>query len=218
MGRARPLATHFVEPQDPRNSAMFIELAEYLRCHGDHEETYLVMTPDRVENRVVLEGTVGCPRCRREYRIEEGLVDFLPPDVRYTPPEPAAGVAPETIRALMGMTGPGGYAVLLGSAGSLAPALARLLDGVHLVTVNPPAMVKSTPEISRLRAIDRIPLRGSMARAVVVGAEHASAPWLEDACRILLRGLRLVSLTETPGPVGATVLAVGDGMWVGQKA
>lgn len=196
---------------------MFIELAEYLLCNGDHEPTYLVMTPDRMENRIVLEGTVGCPRCRREYRIENGLLDFLPLDVRYDPPDPASGVSAETIRALMGITGPGGYVVLIGSAASLAPALAGLLDGVHLVAVNPPATLETTPEISRLRGRDRIPLRASMARAVVIGAEHAIDPWLDDACRILLRGLRLVVLTDDPGPVGAQALAAGDGMWVGQK-
>lgn len=198
---------------------MFVELAEYLLCNGDHEETYLVMMPDRVENRAVLEGTVGCPRCSREFRIDNGLVDFTPPDVRHEPPDPpSSDVSADTIRALMGITGPGGYAVLIGSAGSLAPDLAKLLDGVHLVAVNPPVTLEHTAGVSRLRGHDRIPLRASMARAVVVGAEHATDPWLDDACRVLLRGLRLVLLTDEPGPVSAKALAVGDGMWVGQKA
>jgi hypothetical protein len=108
--------------------------------------------------------------------------------------------------------------VLIGSAGSLAPALAGLIDGVHLVVVNPPASLDTASGVSRLRGQGRIPLRASTARAVVVGAEHAQKPWLDDACRVLLRGLRLVVLTEDPGPVGAKVLAAGDGMWVGQKA
>ena len=35
---------------------MFIELAEFLRCPGDHEEEFCVVTPDRMEGRHIPTG------------------------------------------------------------------------------------------------------------------------------------------------------------------
>ena len=43
---------------------MFIELTDHLRCPADHEESYLVLLPDRMEGRSVRERAAGLPGLR----------------------------------------------------------------------------------------------------------------------------------------------------------
>ncbi len=196
---------------------MFIELAEFLRCPADHEEqSYCVIVPDQMLDRVVRSGSIGCPVCKREYPIVDGaaLFDGVPPQELET--EPADAPVPKAIRALLGLTGPGGYVVVVGSAALIAEPLAALLRDTHLVAVNPPDLEWSSTS-SALCSQGRIPLRDSMARGVVVGVEHATEHWLRECARVLLNGLRLVVLSEDVTVDGVEQLAVGDGMWVGRK-
>jgi uncharacterized protein YbaR (Trm112 family) len=55
---------------------MFIELTDHLRCPAEHEESYLVLLPDRMEARSVRSGRLGCPACGRTYAVEEGVLDL----------------------------------------------------------------------------------------------------------------------------------------------
>lgn len=198
---------------------MFIELAEYLQCPADHEQrTYCVVVPDVMVGRDVQTGSIGCPICEREYPIVDGEAHF-----GASPPRSAsedAGLSPpdtETVHALLGLAGPGGYVVLVGAAGHLAPALAEKMQGVHVISINPPARVPSDARVSVLRDDTRIPLHDSMARGVVVGADHTSPAWLGEAVRVLLRGLRLVILRDDVTIAGVTVLAQERGLGVGMK-
>ena len=92
------------------------------------------------------------------------------------------------------------------------------MDGVHFVGVNPPADMGEQPMVSLLYASEKVPLRTAIARGVVVGADLAISPWLVEAHRVLLRGRRFVVESEDPElPIGLTRLAVGEGLWVGEK-
>ena len=55
---------------------MFIELVDALRCPQPHAESWLVVASTRTQARHILEGTLGCPVCRAEYPIVDGVVDF----------------------------------------------------------------------------------------------------------------------------------------------
>ena len=55
---------------------MHIELTEMLRCPEPHELGFLVLSTGEMVGRMIRSGLVGCPVCRREYRIVEGIVDF----------------------------------------------------------------------------------------------------------------------------------------------
>ena len=179
---------------------------------------HLVLVPDRMVGRMVLEGTIGCPVCRREYPVRAGiaLFDDEGPETPAAPaPDPALA---EAVRALLGLSNPGGYVVLVGTACALAPSLASLLGGVHLVGINAPPGTEVTPSLSLLAHAGGIPLRTGMARGVVLGAEAAVSPWLGEGARVLLAGLRLVALREAvAAPDGVTVVAAGQGLWVGEK-
>lgn len=197
---------------------MFIELTEFLRCPLRHEgKAYCLLVPERVEGRDVVAGIVACPDCRREFRIEDGVADLRHPDEAATPPDRADEhdlPTVESVHALLGLEGPGGYVVLVGSAARLAPGLADLLEHVHLVLVNAPDAVAAT---SALLGTRQIPLRSSMARGVVLGRELATPPWLAEGARVLLRGLRMVVLAEDVEVAGVAPLASGQGMWVGRR-
>ena len=73
------------------------------------------------------------------------------------------------------------------------------MGGIHFVGVDPPADVEESLVLSLLRAPGMIPLRPSMARGVVVGADRAGAVWFEEAQRVLLRGRRFVVEMEAVG-------------------
>ena len=102
---------------------MFIELTDQLRCPADHPESFLVLIPDEMEGRRVVRGTLGCPVCHAEYRIEAGVADFqgaplsrgavprdsLAPGSRQAAPagrsvvqDPCARVAPSRSRGSLG--------------------------------------------------------------------------------------------------------------------
>jgi uncharacterized protein YbaR (Trm112 family) len=206
---------------------MHIELTEMLRCPEQHESAFLVLSTGEMVGRMVRFGLVGCPVCRREYRIVDGMVDFSGSEQREmgsgpSTPLPASRFPPPAdsaaLQALLDLSGPGGFVVLVGEAARHADGLAGLMGGIHFVGVNAPAGVDELPILSLLRAPASIPLRPAIARAVVVGRDVASAPWLAEAAAVLLRGRRYVVESEAfDAPAGINKLASGDGLWVGEK-
>lgn len=274
---------------------MFIELTEMLRCPRDHAESYVVAAPIVMDGRRIVRGVVGCPECKAEFPIVDGVVYFVEeasgeprgpagrgPAVRgkdaggpagFAPnlpaPEggarggsarlgglrPSASAAPPSspggpaahlpvsgrevdappspdapaarpplpdydaaaLAAFLNLSGPGGYVALAGRAARLAPEIVALLPGVHVVAVNPPAGVVPLPMLSVLESPRRLPFKSGTLRAVALGADHAGAPWLADAVRVLLPGLRLVVEDERAGPEGVSELARGAGLFVGSK-
>jgi hypothetical protein len=209
---------------------MHIELTEMLRCPEPHREEMLVLSTGEMRGRMVRSGLVGCPLCRKEFPISNGIVNFRRSRARvsrdeatatprtHVPPSPVPSADATKLQALLEISGPGGFVVLVGSAVRQAPALARLMEGVHFVGVNPPGDMSEEAALSLLYATEKVPLKTAIARGVVVGADLAVSPWLVEAHRVLLRGRRLVVETEDPElPIGLDRLAVGEGLWVGEK-
>lgn len=203
---------------------MHIELTEMLRCPEPHQEGFLVLSTGEMSGRMVRHGLVGCPVCQREYRIVDGVVHFEGAGTRDAgrgvshatrPPSPVP--RPDVLQALLDLSGPGGYVVLLGTAARAGAELAPLVGGIHCIGVNAPDDLAELPVLSLLRCASLIPLRGAMARGVVVGAELASPAWLAEAVRVLLRGRRLVVADEEAVPAGVRHLVTGQGLWVGEK-
>src|SRR5216110_2751166 len=200
-----------------------------LRCPEPHGEAFLVTSTGEMLGRMVRSGILGCPICRREFPIVKGIVNFAGSGMRDAGCEPPADathpasriphpVDSETLQALLDLSGPGGYVVLVGSAARHAVGLAGLMGGIHFVAINAPSEVEELPVLSLLACAKMIPLRGAMARSLVVGADWAGDPWLGEAQRVLLRGRRLVIEAErVKPPSGVTQLAIGEGLWVGEK-
>jgi uncharacterized protein YbaR (Trm112 family) len=207
---------------------MHIELTEMLRCPETHPEGMLVLSTGEMLGRMVRSGLVGCPVCRNEYPIRDGIVDFTGsgergavPDRTATSPAPRSPLpAPDapTIQALLELSGPGGFVVLLGAGARHAVGLAALMPGIHFIGINVPPDLEELPVLSLLRSERGVPLRKSIARGVVVGVDLGAEPWLLEAERVLLRGRRVV--VEGRGvtlPPGLNQLAAADALVVGVR-
>jgi uncharacterized protein YbaR (Trm112 family) len=191
---------------------MFIELTDHLRCPADHEESYLVLLPDRMEDRSVREGRLGCPVCGRTYSVAEGVLD-LGGEVRQTPE--ATLLEPESLTALVGLSGPGGYLVLVGGPAARWHEVAELNPGVGLVAVNPGPEVVDAPGISVLRS-GSLPLKSRSMRGVVLGSPYGSDPrWVNDGARVVLPGLRVAGEGRVPESAAIDLMAMAGGVWVG---
>ena len=200
-----------------------------LRCPEPHGETHLVMSTGEMMGRMVRSGILGCPVCRREFPVVKGVVHFSgsgmrdagsvgAPQATHLSSRLPHPVDAQTLQALLDLGGPGGYVVLVGAAARHAVGLADVMGGIHFVGVAAPPDVEERPVLSLLACETMIPLRRAMARGVVVGREAATEAWLVDAQRVLLRGRRLVIEGEdVVGPEGVKQLAVGQGLWVGEK-
>ena len=193
---------------------MFIELTDHLRCTADHAEQYLVLLPGTMADRSVQVGELGCPVCHRAYRIVDGIVDFGggPTD------EPAqSALDAEGMLALAGLSGAGGYIALVGGAARPYAGIAAGLPGVGLVGITPPLSLRDASGFSILRG-DRIPLRSSSMRGVVLGPGFGSDPhWVSEALRVTLPGLRIVGEGREPEPGDLELLASAGGCWVASK-
>ena len=190
---------------------MFIELTDVLRCPVDHEEAYLILLPDAVENRTVRGGELGCPVCGRDYRIERGVAELGDPPALDERP---TAVDADGLHALVGIDSPGGYVVLVGAVGSEGAALALQLEGVHVITLNPPEAVVDDGSFSMVLG-DRIPLKQASVRGVVLGPGYADSPsWRTEAHRIVLPGLRVVGEGIAPAPDDWESLGTAGGVWV----
>jgi len=208
---------------------MHIELTEMLRCPEAHREEMLVLSTGEVRDRMVRTGLVGCPVCHKEYPIARGIVNFRRsrervskessgPRPAYVPPSPLPSADAINLQALLQLSGPGGYVVLVGAAVRQAPRLSSLMEGIHFVGINAPLEMDEQPMLSLLYANEKVPLRTSIARGVVVGAALATSSWLVEAHRVLLRGRRFVVENEEPElPIGLVKLAAENGLWVGEK-
>ena len=42
---------------------------------ADHDESFLVLLPDRMDGRSVIEGQLGCPVCGRTFLLSDGILD-----------------------------------------------------------------------------------------------------------------------------------------------
>ena len=194
---------------------MFIELTDHLRCPADHDESFLVLLPDRMEGRSVRTGHLGCPVCGRTFPLVDGVLDIG--DALVPVVGSGSVLDADALTTLAGLHGPGGYLTLVGPVASLWSDVAELNPGVALVAVNPPGEVADTLELSVLRGA-RLPIKSGSMRGVVLGRPFADDPsWIREAARVVLPGLRVVGEGNDPAPELIDLLASADGVWVGTK-
>jgi hypothetical protein len=191
---------------------MFIELTDHLRCPENHEESFLVLLPDKIEDRSVKSGQLGCPVCGRTFVLQQGVLDLGgAPDF----PAGRSRLDGDGLAALAGLHGPGGYFTLVGSLASLWPEFQQTNPGVALVALNPPDEIEDGPGVSVIRS-GRIPLKSRSMRGVALGSPYAEQPyWVEEAARVVLPGLRIVGEGGKAPEENIELMASADGVWVG---
>ena len=191
---------------------MFVELLELLRCPNPHEESPLIASAERTEHRHLVQGTLGCPVCRSEFRVMDGVVVFgagpvMPPD----PPDPDLAMR---LAAFLELNEPRRFAILCGRYASQADQIARITP-TPLVLVNPPGDVAGEPAaILRVGAV--LPLAAGTAHAAAMDERIAGA-LAQSVVRVVRAGGRLVGPVTLPVPDGVREIVRDEQMWVAEK-
>lgn len=172
---------------------MHILLTDILRCPRCGPEFGLVLLADRVEDRRVGAGRLGCANCREMYPVAGGEVDLRVPGAVGVPEGGAAAGPDEAVRlaALLGLSEAWGSVLLAGAGADLADALAALVPGVEVVhAVGRPGDGAGEGRLSRLVAGAPLPFAPGSLRGVALGREAAGL--VEEGVRLLAPGGRLV--------------------------
>jgi uncharacterized protein YbaR (Trm112 family) len=211
---------------------MFVEIVDALRCPRPHEESWLVLAARRTEDRHVAEGTLGCPVCRAEYPIHDGIADFTGGgagddasaatidggmrDSASAATMDAAALPPaDHLAAMLSLGDALGFVVLIGAWGARADALLELLDAPPLLVADPPAGVAMGHGLSGLHAGATLPLATGAARAVATDSTDADR--VAEAARVTRTGGRLVAPAAARLPEGVRELARDETVWVGER-
>lgn len=189
---------------------MFIPLVDMLRCVRPHEETWLVASIDRAEDRDIIEGTLGCPSCLAEYPIHDGVVQF---EAQVARPKYRQPSEHDVVRlaAALDLVDPRSTALLHGSWGAYAPMM-RGLSPVPLLLVNPPEGIASGDGVS-IVLCPIAPVAAASVNAVAVDA-GADGAMLASLARSLRGGGRMVGPASMALPQDLVELARDHELWV----
>ena len=183
---------------------MYILLTDALTCPRCGPEFGLLVLADRMEERRVVEGRLGCPNCRSAYPIRDAAADLRVHPGESSAPRPSDGEedaeAPVRLAALMGLAGASGLAMVHGPGARHAPAVSALVPEVEVVAVtDAPDGVERAPGVSRMAAGEAaLPFRSGALRAAALTGGAGDA-LLREALRTLAPGARLV---VDPAPAG----------------
>jgi len=136
----------------------------------------LILIADRIENRRVIEGSLGCPNCRDRFPVEGGFGDLRPPP-RGSPAHvpditPPASPSAMEVAALLGLTDGPGSVALIGDMAGHATALTVLVPGIEFIGIAPGLRGWEEAEgVSRLTAGASLPFSDGSLRGVGLFAE-----------------------------------------------
>lgn len=211
---------------------MHLLLTDRLACPRCGPEFGLILLADRLVDRRVYEGTLGCPNCRDAFGVRDGFADLRAPP-RDALSEGLAGAAPppaeandggaQRLRALLDLhRGPGTVALVGGPAG-LADWFVSYVPDLDVVVVDPD--VRHWPErpgVSRMVSAPGLPFFSGRLRGVVVDGRLGPAMVFE-AARVTAPRCRtvVVQASEDAGAVleeaGLEILASDGGTVVAAR-
>lgn len=208
---------------------MHILLTDVLTCPRCGPDVGLVLLADRLEARRVIEGSLGCPGCRRQYPIRSGTADLRVPGAgtpRRVDPQVLEAAEEEALRlaALLGVTEGGGILLVAGKMAGLAGGVAARLEGVEVVAVGSAREDDGAAgrAVSRILVPDRLPFASRSLRGVALEGAGAGT-LLEEGVRVLAPMHRLVLQGAGTGArarvedLGLEVLAEQDEILVALK-
>jgi uncharacterized protein YbaR (Trm112 family) len=212
---------------------MHILLTDILTCPRCGPSFGLILLADRVVDRRVLSGTLGCANCRERYAVTDGEIRFegdraaagASTSEGGTAATMGDGAAALRLAALLGVTEGPGYLLLAGDAAGHAGAIAGIVPGVEVIAVASATRAvtagASDPNedgphyadgsgVSRLSAGARLPLGTARAAGVALTGDEADL-WLEECARVMAPLGRLVI---EPAPAGAEQRLQASGLRV----
>jgi len=194
---------------------VFIELVDILRCLEPHEETWLVVAVQRMDGRHVIEGSLGCPVCHREYAIRDGVAYFAAAPSASRPtttlPNPAEAIR---LAAALALTDAASVAVLHGGWASHA-RLVRSFAPSQLLVLGALVQMSGGDGVSVIVS-DVAPFAAVSVDAVALDAGGTPA-LAESLLRSLRIGGRMLAPATLPVPAEINELARDDEVWVGER-
>ena len=173
---------------------MHILLTDILTCPRCGPAFGLIVLADRISERHVLQGSLGCPNCRTEFPIDGGVADL-----RTVPgPAPRAagagldGEAALRLAALLGIGDRQGLVSVCGAEPELVSAVAELLPNAGVFGAGTALPAGGVPErLGWVLHSERLPFRdGALRGAALVGE---LPEWLAaEIDRVLFPGARVV--------------------------
>lgn len=183
---------------------MHLLLTDVLSCPRCGPELGLVLLANRIDDRRVIDGKLGCANCRELYPIEDGAADLRTVSLPAHGP-PAGDAAEEAVKlaALLGLAEvERGTVLLAGPGAALAPQVAALVPDVEVVALAPaPAPGPEAAGVSRVAAGPGFPFRANTLRGVALagGADEGA---MDEALRVAAAGARLVVDGAPDGAAG----------------
>ncbi|HEX6307017.1 MAG TPA: Trm112 family protein [Longimicrobiales bacterium] len=192
---------------------MHIVLTDILTCPRCGPGFGLILLADRVVERRVEAGVLGCSNCREKYPIRDGAVEFGSGRERAAEDREAAD---PRLAALLGVTHGPAFVLLAGPSRAQAGALAALLEDVEVVTVAG-EHTRAQPGVNPLiTAGSGLPV-ATMKVAGVALTGAAADELLEEGARVVSAVGRLVldpapdDAAERLAPLGLRIAAQQDG-------
>jgi uncharacterized protein YbaR (Trm112 family) len=179
-----------------------IVLTDILTCPVCDAEHGLVVRTDRMSGRDVREGSLGCPNCRRQFPIRDGVA-WLVPDARARVAEPRDQAPPEEairVAALLGLDEAKGFVLLAGPVARHAAEVAALTAAALVVAADTEAIPPSGDRVSRIVLGGSLPFAAGRLHGIWLAGSFADAH-LEAATRALHPAARLV-LDPAPDDAG----------------
>lgn len=205
---------------------MHIVLTDIVTCPRCGPAFGLIILADRIDDRRVMEGWLGCANCRQEYPVIGGVADL-----RLAGGAADAGAGPRVeraddaelafrIAALLGVTDRGPPVLVHGAAPAFVSAVQSVVPDAGVVGLSrEPVEGGKGVGMGWLLAGGDLPFRDrSLGGVALLGG--GDAPPVEDALRCLARGARLVLDPATSEGVerlaaaGAEILLQQDGVAV----
>ncbi len=195
---------------------MHLLLTDRLTCPRCGPGFGLILLADRLADRRVVDGKLGCSNCRDAFLIHDGFGDLRAPP-RGGLPEGRAGKGGPTTetdvaerwQALLGVAEGPGTIVLVGSAARQAGALARSIDGVEIVAMDADlAAWPEVPHVSRMVSGPGLPFFDRTLRGAVVDGALAGR-WIAEGARVVARLSRVIVVEASDD---ARVILEGAGL------
>ncbi len=177
---------------------MHLLLTDRLTCPRCGPRFGLILLADRMNDRRVVDGLLGCPNCRDRFPVRDGFGDLRAPprgpldSGRAGPPGQVDERETDRLTALLGVPEGPGTLALVGAPARHGPGLAERVPGVEVVALD--ADLSSWPEaprVSRMTARPGIPFFDATLRGVVVDGV-LGVSWLKEAARTISRLARVV--------------------------
>ena len=203
---------------------MHVNVIELLRCPADHAQSSLVASATRQIERRIIQGSLGCPVCGKEYPIADAVADLRAAPVATAEGESASQASPPneeaTVRlaAQLDLIEHGRVVLLTGEYAAMAPSLSVMFDALCIALGVPRHAERHVAEHASVLRVDAtVPLAQSTLQGAAIDVVHSAQFELSQVSALLRPRGRLVAPASTNLPHGVKELARDDREWVASR-